>query len=162
ATKLTFTKEVTFGTTVVPAGSYAVFVIPQKSGNWTVIINKDFEQSGAYNYKKELDVVRFDIKPEAVSPARERLGYSFPTFASDGGVLALEWEKVRLSIPFKLSTDTQVATLIQQMQDEEWVPFNRAARYELEQKKDYEMGLKLVETSLKHKEEWFNIWTKAQ
>jgi hypothetical protein len=32
----------------------------------------------------------------------------------------------------------------------------------LEQKKDYDTGLKLADASITHKEEWFNVWTKAQ
>src|SRR4051794_332523 len=45
-TKVTFSKDVTVGTTAVPAGSYAFFVIPNKEGAWQVILNKDFNQGG--------------------------------------------------------------------------------------------------------------------
>jgi Protein of unknown function (DUF2911) len=103
ATKITFSKDVSFAQTQVPAGTYAFFVIPQKSGAWNVIINKDFNQGGSSNYKKELDVVRVDVKPEMI-PSRERLAFGFANFTVDQGFITLEWEKVRLSVPFKTQT----------------------------------------------------------
>jgi hypothetical protein len=161
ATKITFDKDVTFGAVTVPAGSYAIFVQPNKTGPWTVIINRDWKQSGAFAYKKESDVVRLDVKPQAIPP-RERLAYSFSDFGNAGGTLNLEWEKVRLPIAFKVNTDAQAAANIATYQDSTWMPFNQAARYMLEQKKDYDAGLALVEKSIAAKETWFNVWTKAQ
>lgn len=161
ATKITFDKDVTIGTTTVPAGSYALFVIPNKQGPWTVIINKEWKQAGAFAYKKEQDVVRLDVKPQAM-PMREHLQYSFADFSNAGGTLALDWEKVRLAIPFKVATDAQAAANIAQYGDSMWMPYNQAARYMLEQKKDLDAGLQLVDKSIALKETWFNTWTKAQ
>ena len=161
ATKLTFSKDVTFGATPLPAGSYAFFVIPAQSGNWTVILNKDFAQSGAFNYKKELDVLRLEVKPEAI-PLRERLAYLVTDFDNQQATLALEWEKVRIAVPIKLGTDAQVDANVKGYDDASWMPYNQAARYQLEQKKDFDAGLALVEKSLRAKEDWFNLWTKAQ
>jgi hypothetical protein len=138
-----------------------MFVIPAQKGNWTWILNKDANQEGTSSYKKELDVVRVEVKPEAI-PLRERLSYQFLGFTGDQGMLALEWEKVRLPVLFKVGTDAQVTTNIQKMVDNAWMPYNSAARYELEQKKDFDLGLKYVEMSLQHAETWRNVWTKAQ
>ena len=63
----------------MPAGSYAFFVIPEQAGSWTVVLNKDFNQPGAMNYKKESDVLRLEVKPEAI-PLRERLAYLVTDF----------------------------------------------------------------------------------
>lgn len=161
ATKITFDKDVTFGTTAVPAGSYAIFVQPNKTAPWTVIINKDWKQAGAFAYKKDSDVVRLDVKPQAI-PARERLNYQFTDFGNAGGTLALDWEKVRLAIPFKVNTEAQAAANIAAYADSTWMPYNQAARYMLEQKKDHDAGLALVDKSIAIKETWFNLWTKAQ
>jgi uncharacterized protein YjlB len=161
ATKLTFSKDVTFGGTALPAGSYAFFVIPAQTGNWTVIVNKDFAQSGAFSYKKELDVLRLDVTPEAI-PLRERLAYLVTDFDNQQATLALEWEKVRIAVPIKLGTDAQVAASLKGYEDGAWMPYNQAARYQFEQKKDFDAGLALVEKSLRIKEDWFNLWTKAQ
>jgi len=161
ATKLTFSKDVTFGGTPLPAGSYAFFVIPAQTGNWTVVLNKDFNQPGAMNYKKELDVLRVEVKPEAI-PLRERLAYLVTDFDNQQATLVLEWEKVRIAVPVVLGTEAQVAASLKAYEDGAWMPYNQAARFQLEQKKDFDAGLALIEKSLRIKEDWSNDWTKAQ
>ncbi len=160
ATKITFTKELTVGNTPVPAGSYAFFAIPG-ANEWTLILNKDFNQNGTDKYKPELDVVRLQVQPKAISH-RERLAYLVADFSDDAALLDLEWEKLRVSLPIKLATQAQALANIKAMTDGAWGPYNNAARYMLDSTKDYDAGLQLVDKSLAAKEHWFNLWTKAQ
>ena len=160
ATKVTFTKDVTVGSCPVPAGSYAFFVIPT-ANEWTLILNKDFNQNGADKYKPELDAVRLQVQPKAVVH-RERLAYLISDFTDDAASLDLEWEKLRVSLPVKLGTRAQALANIKTMAEGAWGPYNSAARYMLETAKDYDAGLQLVDKSLAAKEHWFNLWTKAE
>ena len=105
--------------------------------------------------------MRFTAKPQAI-PNRERLTFVFSDTTESTTSLDLEWEKLRVSIPIKANTETQVAANIKSLEDGSWRPYNNAARYLLEGKKDYDRALKLVERSLSLKEDWFNLWTKAQ
>jgi hypothetical protein len=159
ATKITFSKDVTVNGTVVPAGSYAFFVIPGKT-TWTLILNKDFNQNGSFGYKQSSDVVRVPAKPQTIAP-RERLAYLVSNFTDAAANLDLEWEKVRVSMPIQLGTDTQALSNIQAAADSAWSPLAQSARYMLDTKKDYDAGLALVEKSLALKEDWFNTWIKA-
>ena len=161
ATKVTFSKDVTLAGKPVPAGSYAFFVIPGKS-DWTVVLNKKADQGGiGRDYKADLDLLRVQIKPKA-SPFRERLAYLVTDFNDDKASLDLEWEKVKLSIPIGVSTATQAMANIQAAVDGTWRTYANAARYMLENKKDFDAGLKYVDQSLALKEDWFNVWIKAQ
>jgi len=160
ATKVTFSKDVTIGSTSVPAGSYAFFVIPT-ANQWTLILNKDFNQNGTDKYKPELDAVRLPVQPKAI-PHRERLAYLVADFSDDAASLDLEWEKVRASLPIKLGTQAQALANIKAATDGAWAPLNSAARYMLETVKDYDTGLQLVDKSIASKEHWFNLWTKAE
>jgi hypothetical protein len=160
ATKITFSKDVTVADKPVPAGSYAIFTIPAKD-SFTVILNKNANQGGTESYKQDLDQVRFTAKPQAISN-RERLTFVFSDTTESSTSLDLEWEKLRVSIPIKANTEAQVATNIKNLEDGAWRPFNNAARYFLESKKDLDHAIKLVDRSLSLKEEWFNLWTKAQ
>jgi hypothetical protein len=160
ATKITFSRDVTINGTAVPAGEYALFVIPQKAGMaWTVILNKDTKQWGAFAYKKEMDFLRVDVKPVAIAE-RERLGFSFPDFTSDQATLAIEWEKVRLPVAIKLGTAQQAAAMIKNL--EEGPLYTQAARYELDQTKNYDQAIKLADKSIAIQESWLAVWTKAQ
>jgi len=159
-TKVTFSKDVTVGEKQVPAGSYAFFAIPT-AGEWTLILNKDFGQGGTSKYNKDLDIVRVQMQPKVI-PHRERLAYVIADFTDDTASMDLEWEKVKVSLPIKLSTSAQALANIKSMTDRAWVPYTSAARYMLETKKDYDAGLQLVDKSLAIKEDWFNLWTKAE
>lgn len=160
ATKITFSRDVTFGGKPVPAGTYALFTIPGK-GAWTVILNKKAEQSGTgRDYQTNLDLVRFQVHPKP-APHRERLAFLFTDFNDDQGMLDLEWEKLRLSIPIKVATQEQAMANIAKGIDGAWRTYANAARYLAETKKDYDTALTYVDQSLGLKEDWFNVWIKA-
>jgi len=160
ATKITFSKDVTFAEKKVPAGTYAFFVIPGKT-TWTVILNKKADQAGTgRDYKQEDDLLRVTVHPKA-APFRERLAYLVTDFTDDKASLDLEWEKLRLSIPIAVDTTNQALANIKNAVDNTWRTYANAARYMLETKKDYDAGMKLVDQSLALKEDWFNLWIKA-
>jgi len=160
ATKITFSRDVTFGDKPVPAGTYALFTIPTK-GAWTVILNKKADQSGtARDYKADQDFVRFSVHAKP-APHRERMTFLFSDFSDDAGSLDLEWEKLRVSIPIKVKTEEQSLANIAKSLDGTWRTYAMAARYMGETKKDYDTGLKYIDLSLGLKEDWFNVWTKA-
>jgi hypothetical protein len=160
ATKITFSRDVTFGDKPVPAGAYALFTIPSKAA-WTVILNKKVEQAGTgRDYKAELDLVRLQVRPKT-APHRERLTFLFADFTDDKGTLDLEWDKLRLSIPIKVNTEEQALVNISKGIDGAWRTYANAARYLAETKKDYDTGLKYIDQSLALKEDWFNLWIKA-
>lgn len=158
ATKVTFSKDVTVADKAVPAGSYSLFTIPGKS-TWTIILNKNATAS-TREYKQADDVVRVTATPKAIAP-RERLAYVFSDFDDAGGSLDLEWEKVKVSLPIKVATDAQAAANIAALDAGSWRPYNAAARYYMDAKKVAE-AMPLVEKSLALREDWFNVWTKAQ
>src|SRR5205807_609917 len=65
-TKITFSKDVTFGGKPIAAGTYALMTIPSAKGPWTVIVNKDANQWGAFTYNDKLDVLRVQAQATAV------------------------------------------------------------------------------------------------
>ena len=161
ATKVTFSKNVTFAGKPVPAGSYAFFVIPTKDA-WTVILNKKIDQSGtARDYKQADDLLRVSSKPKA-APFRERLAYLVTDFTDDKASLDLEWDKLRLSIPITVDTAAQAVANINATIDSTWRTYANAARYMLENKKDYDAGMKYADQSLALKQDWYNLWIKAE
>jgi hypothetical protein len=161
ATKVTFSKDVKIVGKPIPAGSYSFFAIPTKK-TWTIVFNKEANQPGTgTSYKPEQDILRVVVTPTA-APMRERLGYQILDFTDSKANLTLEWEKLRVAVPVELDTEAQVAANIQAYGADTWRPYSNAARYMLETKKDYDAGLALVEKSLAIKEDWLNVWTKAQ
>jgi hypothetical protein len=159
STQLTFSKDVVVGDTPVPAGTYAFFAIPTAT-TWTLIVNKDHEQWGSSDYKKELDVARVTVKPQAI-PLRDHLAYQVTSFDDDAASLDLEWEKVRVSLPIKLGTAAQALANIKAATEPQAQPLAQAASYFLETKA-WAQGLQYVERSIALKETWGNLWVKAR
>lgn len=98
ATKITFDKAVTINGQLIDAGSYALFTIPAEDGKWTVIINKNADQWGSYDYKESEDVIRFKVKTDTVSELTEKLTFTI----TERGVVTMKWDK--LSFSFNIST----------------------------------------------------------
>ena len=159
ATKIRFSRDVTFGDKFVPAGTYALFAVPAK-GAWTLILNKNADQLGSgRDYKGELDVARVKVQPRP-APYHERLAFAIPDFTDDSASLQLAWDKLSLSVPIKVDTTQEVLTKISAL-DNTWRTYANAARYMLETKKDYDQGLKYIDQSLALRQDWYNLWIKA-
>ncbi|MFY0654903.1 MAG: DUF2911 domain-containing protein [Cyclobacteriaceae bacterium] len=80
----------------IPVGKFSLFTIPKRD-EWIVIINKDFDQWGVYNYNESLDVTRVLVVPQKVSDLKERM-----TFELDqSGDLSFSWEYLRFSLNLK-------------------------------------------------------------
>ncbi|MBN8588814.1 MAG: DUF2911 domain-containing protein [Rhodothermia bacterium] len=76
-------------------GAYALFVIPTEQ-EWTLIFNRKADQWGAFNYNKNDDVLRLNIKPEQI-PHVEWLTFDFDELTERSAVATLMWETIRLS-----------------------------------------------------------------
>ena len=159
ATKVTFSKDVQVGSAKVPAGSYSFFAIPG-GDQWTLILNKN-PTANEGQYKDAEDAARVTVKPERI-PARERLAYLFADTTDSATQLQLEWAAVRVALPIQAFTEAQVKASLGQLETGGWRPYNNAARYLLDSKKDPETALRLVDQSIGLHEDWLNVWTKAQ
>jgi hypothetical protein len=97
--------------TVAP-GEYSLF-IDLKPNNWTFIVStwkasKDFPSRdpqalyGAFDYTPAKDVLRAPMKLETLPHSVDQLAWKFLDMTDAGGVLAIEWDKVLASVPFKI------------------------------------------------------------
>lgn len=159
ATKITFSKDVTVGDKAVPAGTYGLYTIPTAT-SWTVVLSKAYTGNGQ-TWKPEDDLVRVEVKPKP-APMRERLTFLFSDYTDDVANLDLEWEKLRVTLPIMAKTWEQVTTNIKNMTDNAWRPYANAARYLLDAKKEPERAMELIDESIAVKEDWYNVWIKAQ
>lgn len=99
ATSVEFSKDVTIADKMVPAGKYAFFAIPD-STEWILILNKNFKQHLADDYKMEEDIVRVSAKPVISDSSLQRLTYTVKELKTGEGEIQLQWEKLKLSMKF--------------------------------------------------------------
>lgn len=95
ATTITFAKDAQFGGKPVKAGTYNLFVIPTEK-EWTIILNSELGQWGAYNYDKikDKDVLQVMVPVKTLSTSVEQL-----TIAAPAKSLAITWDKTEVAIP---------------------------------------------------------------
>ena len=96
ATTIEVSEDMKIGKNKMPKGRYALFTIPKKGDKWTVIINKEADQWGAYNYKESEDLFRFEVDIERTLEINEALKFD----VSDDGTVMFAWEYK--SFKFKL------------------------------------------------------------
>lgn len=95
ATTISFAKDAKFGGKPVKAGTYNLFVIPTEK-DWTIILNSELGQWGAYNYDKikDKDVLQVSVPVKTVSASVEQL-----TIAAPGKDLTITWDKTQVAVP---------------------------------------------------------------
>jgi len=164
ATTLTLSDPVRISGKEIPAGTYAFFAIPGKE-QWTLVLNRQGRQWGAYSYKAEEDVVRVVAKPTAI-PHQEYLEYALEVRTPDRLRVELRWEK--LSVGFDLDVDTKALYLkyldenLPKASAAQWQPWYQAARFCLEQGIEPEKAMAWIEISLKASEHPQNLECKAR
>jgi len=160
-TKVSFSTPVSIEGKPVPAGSYCLALLPQKSGAWTFILSKNAELWGTSEYKESEDALRVPATATAI-PLRERLAFAILDFDDEKGTLAMEWEKKRVGVKFTTGTRDRALAQIRALQGDDWRPYNNAARYLLGAKLDPALAMQLADRSIQLKEQWNNVWTRAQ
>ena len=95
ATVIEFGEDVLVNGNEVPKGKYSLFTIPSE-GEWTIVLNKIWDQWGAFNYDETEDLVRFKVQPEK-SEFDERLLFIFGYVAPYSADVVLEWAGLKVS-----------------------------------------------------------------
>ena len=96
ATTFQTDKDIKVEGKMLPAGTYAFFLIPRETGTWTAIFNKESKQWGAMKYEEAKDQLRVEVKPKDLAETQERLVYKI---TSKG--FSLDWDKVSIPVSIK-------------------------------------------------------------
>lgn len=96
ATTIELSKDAKIGGVDVKAGKYALFTIPGKS-QWTVIINSNAKQWGAYDYDKSKDIGRF----KAATTDLDDVVEGFAINLSNDGTASITWDQTQVDFMIK-------------------------------------------------------------
>ena len=99
-TEIEFFNDVTINNIKVKKGKYSLFVIPD-TGKWTIIINKDLNNWGAYQYEQTKDVLRVDVPVQTTTDIAEAF-YIYFDKAKNGFSLNAGWDNVKITLPFSM------------------------------------------------------------
>lgn len=97
ATGFTTDADLKVGGTIIPKGSYTLWSLPSENGA-KLIVNSQTGQWGT-DYHADKDFARLDLATEALPQPVETFTIAIDP-AAGGGVLRLEWDRTRYSLPF--------------------------------------------------------------
>ena len=100
ATEIEFFKDVYINKFKIKKGRYTLFVIPFEN-KWTIIINKELDTWGAFNYDKKKDVIRMDLPLEPLSVPTEALTIYFEKNSNYFNMI-MSWENVKTTLPISI------------------------------------------------------------
>jgi hypothetical protein len=92
ATTFTTDKDIMIAGTLVPAGEYTFFTLPNPTG-WKLIISKRTKEWGT-EYDPTMDLARVDMTTAQLAAPVEKLKYAF---TANG--LTLSWDRTAVSVP---------------------------------------------------------------
>ena len=100
ATEIKFFTDATIQGKKVKAGVYSLYAIPNET-EWTLILNTDLDQWGAYSYKPELDVLRVTAPVKKPEETVENLTIQFRKAgdAVNESIMTIAWENTQVDIP---------------------------------------------------------------
>jgi len=126
------------------AGTYALFAIPARD-KWTILVNSEAKQWGAYFRDAKKDLFSFDVAPQP-GPHQEWLEFRLAPEPSGAVRVEMAWEKLRVSFPVAFDVNGIVwAKLDEAMAaagPKDYVDFYQAARFAREtgERKEKAMG----------------------
>lgn len=153
STKLTFSEGVSIANHAIPAGTYAIYTIPEKD-EWTIIIHKktNFRSIAGGRVKPENDACRFTVKPIANPLKVETYTMQFTEIHTKGLSVELAWENTIIRFPIVVEVDknieSQMTALLQQPDSISHRTYFRAAEYYLHNKKDLNQAHEWIDAAL--------------
>jgi len=161
STKVKFSHDVKLGMKDVPAGEYALYMIPGES-TWTIILHKNLTYWGVGDYKQEEDLLRFDVKSSKLNDKVETMTINFADITMESANINLDWENTRVSIPLTVEVDSKVqADIDKAMKGVTPGTYYSAASYYLAADKDQEQALNWINKALEKEEKFWYVRKKA-
>ena len=156
ATVIKFTDTIQVeGHTVAP-GSYSLFSIPG-AGEWTIILNKNVDQWGAYTYDEKQDLLRFKVKPTKLAGKIETLTIQFADVHLEDCIMQILWENTGINIHLKTDVDSRIMANIQEAMKGDKKPYYLSAVWYYNHNKNPEQALKWIQEADKAQPNAYNI-----
>jgi len=164
ATKIKFNDPVEILGHNVDTGSYAIYTIPHKNGEWTFILNKGFNNEGASGYKESEDVFREKIKSSKTTNKVETFTIQFTDIKPASCVLSLMWDNVVVNVPIKENINDKIKEQLESALSSGKKPYWQAAQFYNEYDNNKPKALEMINSAIAQTEKpmFFMVYYKAK
>lgn len=97
ATEVTFTSNIKIGETILPAGTYTLFSVPNKE-SWTIILNSELGQWGDFGYDAAKNVLTYEAPVSVNKDIYEGFTIQFEDITNGFNMLLL-WDTIKVAVP---------------------------------------------------------------
>lgn len=104
ASHITFSRDVMLEGQALKKGSYSLWLLPQATGPWTLILNSAARVFHTPYPGEKTDVLRVPITPER-GAHMEALAYYFPVVGRDSTVLRMHWGETIIPMRINVSRE---------------------------------------------------------
>lgn len=144
ATLITFSDDITFGSTKVTKGTYGLLSIPGEK-EWVVILTSDLNVNLGSKYNKEHDVARVTVPVTKLNVQVETFTMNFSSFTQNTCALQLSWDHTLVSVPVSTDIDTKITKDIDAIFNGDNKPYYAAAQYYFDNGKDLKQARVWIE-----------------
>lgn len=164
ATKIKFNDPVEILGHKIDTGSYAIYTIPHKNGEWTFILNKGFNNSGLSGYQESEDVFREKIRTDKISPKVETFTIQFNNITPESCVLTLTWDNIALNVPIKENIKDKLKSQFESALSSDKKPYWQAAQFYNEYDNNKPKALEMVNNAIAQNEKppFYMVYYKAK
>ncbi len=161
ATTLFFADPVKIAGKEVPAGTYALFakVGAKGAASWTLLLNRNSRQWGAYFHDDKQDLLRFDVKTTAV-PKREWFAIALDPRDDRTATVTITWDTIQVAFDVEVDVDANVARqiekAIQALDPKDWETRLAIVKHWVGRKEHIDDALDLIEAAVAIEA---NFWT---
>ena len=154
ATKIRFNDPVEILGNKIDSGTYVIYTIPQKDGDWTFILNRGLKNWGSDGYKQSEDVLRTKVRTVYNMPKLETFTMGFSDLKPESCQLRIMWDNFGVFVPITTNIKDKVRAQIEAGLLTEKQPYWQAAQfyadYDNNLPKSLEMINKAIEQNAKN------------
>ncbi len=164
ATKIKFNDPVEILGHKVDPGSYAIYTIPHKNGEWTFVLNKGFDNSGVSGYKDGDDVLRENIKSNKIASKVESFTMQFSNLTAESCDLTLMWDNLALNVPIKVNIKDKIRAQLESALSSDKKPYWQAAQFYNEYDNNKSKALEMIDAAIMQtpKPQFYMVYYKAK
>jgi hypothetical protein len=141
----------------IKAGKYAFFAIINE-GEWTLILNSQADQWGAFSKKDDLDIIKFNVKTSDVS-FTESLKFNLTAKSDSVLTVSFAWEKKGFSFDLKQDVKSLIQNDINRTLS--WRNSYQAAQFAFNEKWNLNEAIKWIDSSIALAKNFQNLSLKA-
>jgi hypothetical protein len=162
-TTISFSTDVNFAGTDVKAGTYAIYVIPNKD-NWEVMLYNETSNWGVpRNWDESKIVAKTTADVTALDWVVETFTIDINNIKHDSATLDLIWEKSYVVVPFSVPTDQIVSAAIEKtMAGPGPDDYYSAAVYKLAANKDLDQAMAWIDKAVDMTSDQPRFWYLRQ